>query len=202
MEIKKENIVRAYSKADDSVKKVLCELFPEAQLETAHTADKRPIIERIKTFQDAREVLGEEHRLCRAWKALSDDDAEVAPDVEAYLKLRIICAALNEGWEPQFTEDEVRWYPWHWLYTQDEIDDMEEDEKTNRHMMSTGDYQTEYAGFACAISTDAPSAAGTAVGSRLCLKSDTLAVYCGKQFIDIWADFKLIRTHQKMITFK
>ena len=59
--------------------------------------------------------------------------------------------------------------------------------------MSTGDYQKSYAGLAFADSTDAPSASAAYVGSRLCLKSDTLAVYCGKQFINIWADFCLIR---------
>lgn len=59
--------------------------------------------------------------------------------------------------------------------------------------MSTGDYQTGYAGLACADSSHAPSRASAHLGSRLCLKSDTLAVYCGKQFINIWADFCLIR---------
>lgn len=59
--------------------------------------------------------------------------------------------------------------------------------------MSTGDYQTGYAGLASAYSYNAPSYTYANVGSRLCLKSDTLAVYCGKQFINIWADFCLIR---------
>lgn len=59
--------------------------------------------------------------------------------------------------------------------------------------MSTGDYQTGYAGLAFASSNYAPSASTAHFGSRLCLKSDTLAVYCGKQFINIWADFCLIR---------
>lgn len=59
--------------------------------------------------------------------------------------------------------------------------------------MSTGEYQTGYAGLAHAYSIYSPSGAAAYVGSRLCLKSDTLAVYCGKQFINIWADFCLIR---------
>lgn len=59
--------------------------------------------------------------------------------------------------------------------------------------MSTGEYQTGHAGLACAYSADAPSGTTARIGSRLCLKSDTLAVYCGKQFINIWADFCLIR---------
>lgn len=59
--------------------------------------------------------------------------------------------------------------------------------------MSTGEYQTGYAGLAYASSATAPSSANALLGSRLCLKSDTLAVYCGKQFINIWVDFCLIR---------
>ena len=111
----------------------------------------------------------------------------------AYLKLRIICAALNEGWEPQFTENEWRYYPYFWLYTQDEIDDMDDDEKQNCRLRPTGDFRTKYAYFAFANSSHAPSNTDADFGSRLCLKSDKLAVYCGKQFIDLWADFYLIR---------
>lgn len=59
--------------------------------------------------------------------------------------------------------------------------------------MQTGDYATEFAGFAFAHSDYAPSNAGANFGSRLCLKSSELASYCGKQFIGIWADFRLIR---------
>lgn len=192
MEIKKENIVKAYAIADDDIKDVLLELFPEVLLKTAQTASKRPVTERIKTFEDACKELGNQNILVQGYEDATCSDF-LTPDMVAYLKLRIISAALNEGWEPQFTKDEVRWYPWHWLYTQKEIDEMDEEEKTDRCMMTTGDYLTEYAGFASAISDSAPSHTHAAFGSRLCLKSDTLAVYCGKQFIELWADFKLIR---------
>lgn len=153
------------------------------------TFKPKDIMERVKTFKDACRELGlDSEDLEQKW-----GDNNLMPDEIAYQKLRIICAALNEGWEPQFTEDEWRYYPWFWLYTQEEINDMDEDEKTNRRLMLTGDYQTGYAGLACADSDNAPSRTGTNVGSRLCLKSDTLAVYCGKQFINIWADYILIR---------
>lgn len=153
------------------------------------TFKPKDIMERVKTFEDACRELGlDSEDLEQKWR-----DNNLMPDEIAYQKLRIICAALNEGWEPQFTEDEWRYYPWFWLYTQEEINDMDEDEKTNRRLMSTGDYQTGYAGLACALSHHAPSATNTHFGSRLCLKSDTLAVYCGKQFINIWADYILIR---------
>lgn len=202
MEIKKENVLAALNTASESAKEVILALFPELKEETAQKAEKRPITERIKTFEDACRELGEEHPLIQAYRQLLEiatcEDymrETFGADTVSYLKLRIICAALNEGWEPKFTEDEWRYYPWFWLYTQDEINDMNEDEKTDRRLMSTGDYQTGYAGLAFASSSYPPSYANACIGSRLCLKSDTLAVYCGKQFIDIWADFCLI--HKK-----
>lgn len=39
---------------------------------------------------------------------------------------------------------------------------------------------------------NAPSNTRANIGSRLCLKSEALATYCGKQFIRLWADFNLI----------
>lgn len=91
--------------------------------------DNRPVTERIKTFEDACEELGAEHPLVKLWTDYPyiglNSQSE---DVVAYMKLRIICAALNEGWEPQFTEDEWRYFPWFTLYTQQEIENMDEDE--------------------------------------------------------------------------
>lgn len=189
MEIKIENVKAAFNTADESGKKLLLELFPELSSETAQKADNRPVTERIKTFEDAMLELGEEHPFVKEWHL----GENLSPELEAYLQLRVICAALNEGWEPKFTEDEVRWFPWFWLYTQDEINNMDEQEKQARHLISTGDYETESAGFAAANSLSAPSSSTADFGSRLCLKSEALAVYCGKQFIDLWADFNLVR---------
>lgn len=194
----KENIIKAYNIAKetgaDSTCKVLEALYPDMDFTQK---DNRPVTERVKTFEDACAVLGEDHLFVRMFKDIYNNSevagANINMDVVTYLKLRIVCAALNEGWEPKHTEDEVRYYPWHWLYTQDEIDDMGYNERNDRNMMSVGEYETQYAGFAFAYSYYAPSDASANIGSRLCLKSRDLAIYCGKQFIDLWADFKLIR---------
>lgn len=200
MEIKIENVKAAFNAADESGKKLLLALFPELSSETAQKADKRPVTERIKTFEDACRELGEKHSLVQAYRQLLETATcedymreTFGADMVSYMKLRIICAALNEGWKPQFTENEWRYYPWFWLYTQDEIDNMDEQEKQDRHLISTGDYETGYAGFASAHSLNAPSNTNASFGSHLCLKSEALAVYCGKQFIDLWADFNLVR---------
>lgn len=123
------------------------------------TFKPKDIMERVKTFEDACRELGEEHPFVRSYNGYTNnihENNKNDTDILAYLKLRIICAALNEGWEPQFTEDEWRYYPWFWLYTQDEIDNMNEDEKKNRCLMSTGDYQKSYADLASASSSYCP----------------------------------------------
>lgn len=197
MDIKEENIISAYKTADDNGKKLLQALFPNT-LEANKTSEKRPITERIKTFDDACEVLGENNDLVKAYKEIMSTCTYTdAKDILAYLKLRIICAALNDGWKPKFTEDEYRYYPWFYLYSEKEVEEMDEEEKQEINLISTGAllggiaYNGAYDGFGCVRADSVPSAAFARIGSRLCLKSDTLAIYCGKQFINIWVDFTL-----------
>ena len=196
MEIKIENAKAALKTADESVKKVLLALLPELKETEAQTAANRPIIERVKTFEDACRELGEDHPFVLAYQNTNLRDPEVSEDnrdILASMKLRIIAAALNEGWEPQFTEDEWRWYPWFTLWTEEELSEKSDEWKADRHLISTGDYSGYCAGFAFSYSYYAPSSANTGIGSRLCFKSEALATYCGKQFISLWADFNLIK---------
>lgn len=196
MEIKIENAKAALKTADESVKKVLLALLPELKETEAQTAANRPITERVKTFEDACRELGEDHPFVLAYQNTNLRDPEVADenrDILAYMKLRIIAAALNEGWEPLFTEDEWRWYPWFTLWREEELSEKSEEWKAARHLISTGDYSGDYAGFAYAGSDGAPSGTNAYFGSRLCFKSEAIATYCGKQFISLWADFNLIK---------
>lgn len=185
MEIKKEQALAAYEVADNNGKKMLEALFGA---ETFKKQDNRPVTERIKTFADACKAVGIDNP--EEWE---ENYADVEPDILAYFKLRIICKALNEGWEPQFTADEWRWYPWFLLWTDKELANKTDQWKKDRALMGTGDYVTQFAGFGSAGSDDAPSDTLAYIGSRLCLKSERVAGYCGKQFIDIWADFLLVR---------
>lgn len=189
MEIDIKNIMAAYETATESEKILLSTLFPDLSLgHTEKAPDDRPVTERIKTFEDAMLALGEEHPLVKEWHC----GENLSSDLEAYLQLRVICAALNEGWEPQFTEDELRWFPWHYLWSESELDEKSDEWKADRHLIMIGDkYQSEYAGLAYADSSNAPSHSAPPVASRLCLKSEALATYCGKQFIDLWAAFLL-----------
>ncbi len=196
MEIKKENVVNAYMAGDNIVKEMLRNMFPDIDFEADNVAENRPITERVKTFEDACRELGGEHQFVVAYDRYMvnvHDDSMQDTDIIAYLKLRIICTALNEGWEPQFTQDEWRLYPWFFLWTSEELEKEDEEWKPNRHLMSTDDFHTEYAGFAFAFSCHEPSNCAARIGSCICLKNEALAEYCGKQFIELWADFNLIR---------
>lgn len=196
MEIKIENAKVALKTADESVKKVLLALLPELNETEAQTAANRPITERVKTFEDACRELGEDHPFVLAYQNTNLRDPEVAEenrDILAYMKLRIIAAALNEGWKPQFTEYEERWYPWFKLWTEEELSEESDEWKADRHLISTGDYSGDWAGFAFASSPYTPSYSIANFGPRLCFKSEALATYCGKQFISLWVDFSMIK---------
>lgn len=192
MEIKNENLIAAYNAADESGKTMLRAMFPDLEWNKTEN-DNRPITERVKTYEDACNILGAcPGELEQQW----EEAGLTEPDEIAYQKLRIVVAALNEGWTPQFTEDEYRWMPWFWMYKSREEYDNDEDagwrEKHTYHDFK-GEYQGDFSGFASANSYNAPSNARAIFGSRLCLKNSDLAEYCGKQFADLWADFLLIR---------
>lgn len=149
----------------------------------AKAKDTRPVTERIKTLQDAIDELGSEHPLVKEY----NDLANVSPDIEAYLELRIIVAALNEGWQPKFG-GEWRYYPWFKLVSQNDIEDMDEDEK-NRVVLRSSDYANTYGGVVCAYANGGASGVHPSYGSRLALKSEELAEYAGTQFLKLYAQF-------------
>lgn len=196
MEIKKENVVNAYMAGDKSAKEMLRAMFPDIEFEADNGAENRPIMERVKTFEDACCELGGEHPFVMAFDNYLENvhDAHIQDaDIIAYLKLRIICTALNEGWKPEFTEDEWRWYPWFYLWTEDELAEKDEEWKQRQALIDTGDYVTNYACFASVDSVYVASDEIDHFSSRLCLKSKALSNYCGMQFIRLWADFNLCR---------
>ena len=116
-------------------------------------------------------------------------------DVVAYMKIRIIAAALNELHEstldefPKFTTDEYRWYPWFYLYTQGEIDKMDEEEKKKLWLFGGDSNNGANCGLAYAYSPGAWSGSDANFSARLAVKSEELAKYFGQQFIDIWSDY-------------
>ena len=157
--------------------------------------DNRPVTERIKTFEDARKEV---RRLAECGNEVlanllcdyeSNADNILTKSTLAYMKLCIIAAALNEGWEPHFTTDEDRWYPWFFLYTQEEIDKMDEEKKKKLRLFGGGSDYGSVCGLAYASSYFVWSNSGSNISARLAVKSEALAKYFGQQFIDIWSDY-------------
>lgn len=158
--------------------------------------DDRPVTERIKTFEDAVNELGKDHPFVTLYHSFiselpeNDESLLSESDVIAYLKLRIITAALNEGWSPEFKEGEWRYAPYFELYTLKEIDEMSEDEKNDKRLCLVGGsaFHGLSCGLACVDSYDAFSYADASIGSRLAYRTSELAKYSGKQFCEIWKD--------------
>ena len=156
--------------------------------------DNRPVTERIKTFDDAVAALGN-HALVNQYRRITEEQNppmnETATDIVAYLKLRIIVAALNEGWKPEFVENERRWAPWFVLYTNEEIDKMKESDRAKlcRVVGRSGSSAYAYGGLVCANADYASSYASTDHAARLAFKTEALARYAGTQFIEIYRDF-------------
>ena len=149
----------------------------------------KDITERIKTFKDACEALGNEHPLVTEYKIISEA-YDITDDLYAYLKLRIICTALNEDWKPTFDENECHYYPWFYIYTKEEYEELDEDEKKECYIPLRSDNNAgANGGLVYAYAYSAGSYSHSAYGVRLAFKTKKLAEYCGKQFIDIWADF-------------
>lgn len=186
MEIDIKNIKAAYETATESEKTLLATLFPDLSL---GQTEEKPVTERIKTFEDAVHALGESHPFVTEWRI----DDNPSPDVEAYLQLRIICAALNEGWEPKFNRDEYRYFPWFCLYTKEEYEKFREGKKDESDVViQLNDHALANGGVLYAILICDSTHVRANIGARLVLKTKELAEYCGKQFIYLWADYMLL----------
>ena len=183
IKVNKESLLDAYRNSGSEARDVLMKLFPEMDFRSS-----LPVIERIKTWDDVvRELCYDpvERLLDHTERG---DGFNFEPDEIAYIKLKAIAQVLNEGWTPQFTINEYRWFPWFVLYTKEEIDTMNEEQRS-RVVLRSFFYASAYGGVACAFAYYDSSYAYTYFGSRLAFKTKELAAYAGKQFIDIWADF-------------
>ena len=179
--INKDNILNAYKQASEEQKELLENMFGKDMF---HPKD---IKGRVKTFNDAFRTLGDKHELVKDYKNLIVCDC-FPKDIFAYAKLRIIAEALNEGWEPTFDKDECRYYPWFYIYTKDEYDKLDDRYKKYCNIVSDFIGNKNSRVYSVYVS-NVSSLSDTNIGSHLAFKTRELADYCGKQFIDIWAEF-------------
>lgn len=187
LNIDKEKVINTYKQGSEKEKKVLELLFG------VETFRPKNVMERVKTFEDACRELGKDHPFVLAYQNTNLRDPEVADDnkdVIAYLKLRIIAAALNEGWTPQFVKDEYRYSPYFYLYTDKEISRMSKEQKSRVVYRANKD-RDEYCGVLYAHVYYDSEPVYTYIVGRLSFKTKKLAEYAGKQFTKLYVDYLL-----------
>lgn len=180
--INKENILNAYNQASGEQKALLENMFGKDMFQS------QDIKERVKTFDDAVAILGNDNQAVIDYYAIADKTC--TEDILAFAKLRVIAEALNEGWKPKFDGDECRYYPWFYIYTKEEYEKLDEDEKKACRVVGRSNSNSNaYGGLVYANAVYASSNSYSTLGSRLAFKTRELGEYCGKQFIDIWEKF-------------
>ena len=97
------------------------------------------IIDKIKTFEDACQALGLAIPEGLP-ELLQPKMADIVPShIKAQLKLEIIVAALNEGWQ-WIPDGKTRGYfPWFWLFTTEGVARMSKNEVEDRHVIKATD---------------------------------------------------------------
>lgn len=177
IKITTEKVREAYKKGNDCVKSVLHNLFGE------DVCAPKNVMDRVKTFEDACIETGTDIQ------AFNEMTKNLDEHVVTYMKLSIIVKALNEDDKfPYFTKDEWRYYPYFWLYTKDEYEKMnaKDREKISRVLFRSYSNASSNGGVAYASAQDGASAASNNVGARLAFRNKELALYAGKQFIDLY----------------
>ena len=182
IKIKKENVLNAYDKATSAQKELLENLFGREMFQP------KDITEHVKTFEDAIVILGNSNKAVVNYHAVRKVTS--AKDIVAFAKLRVIVEALNEGWRPTFSKGDHRYYLFFSIYSKEKFDTLSEYYK-NRCSVVSRSYGNSNAvdSFVCASVHDASLSPYAHSSSRLAFKTKELAEYCGKQFIDIWADY-------------
>jgi hypothetical protein len=103
LEVTCTNAIEAHKSADTNGKKLLEKLFPKQNF-------NQKIIDRVKTFEDACEILGKDPVKVLPCKNPSED-FEIA--MNAIAMIFIIIEAINEDWRADFSNtNQSKYYPW------------------------------------------------------------------------------------------
>lgn len=157
LEITRQAAIKAHDEASTKGKTLLENLFGKRVFQ-------KDIKERIKTFDDVIRELGDDPEEFKNAISIMEE-----PDEIAYVKLKLIAKALNEGWTPDWSNGEWdKWYPWFNMNDSSSAGRFSFNDAVN--LISASD-----------------------VGSRLCFKSKDLATYAGTQFLDIYKDFFTVK---------
>lgn len=172
--------------ANDEGKKVLQTISPQLEDKIKVSSS---ITERVKTFEDACHEVG-----INPTQYMSKYKDETA-DVIAYMKLKVICKALNEGWSPAFIEGENYFQPSFSLFTEEELS--EGIDNGFIKMFDTIGIPNSVGDYNVFVFTDSIRFTSNGLTSNflnsLCLKNRELADYCGRQFINLWSDINIAK---------
>lgn len=180
IEVTEKEVKAAFDAAkSDEVKNVLAALFCKPEDRVKPSLDD---YKSIKTYEDACEALGEE--------PVGDLGDHVDKHIIALIKLETISRALwGKDWQPKPDPDGSKYfyYPWFALYTQSEMDSMNEEDRGA--LLGAGANSGAFAGFGCLYAASRSSRSTANAGFRLCQETEEKAKYFGIQFKEIWADY-------------
>lgn len=189
IEIEKPKLEAAFAVACGNTRTVLLALFGEDAVkpEKPDYSDYR----NIKTYEDACAALGVDP-INETDESLNDliTRGIIAPRHIALMKLETISRALwGKDFEPipDAEGSKIYYFPWFYLYTQSEIDNMDDDERGA--LLSARAGTGALAGFGCLVTTSRSSRSSATLGFRLRQETGEKAVYFGKQFIKLWAEY-------------
>lgn len=173
-----ENDVKAAFQAakTDEMKEVLAALFCKRE---APTLDN---YKTIKSYEDACEALGV--------SPIQPEKMNVSKHIVALMKLETISKALwGKDFDPKPDPkgEKCFWYPYFALYTQDEIEGLNEAQRGA--LLSAHAHTGTGAGFGYLIANSRSSHALAHIGFRLCQETEEKAQYFGTQFIELWAEY-------------
>ena len=185
LKISAENALAAYNNTDANGKELLEHLFGKELF-------AQDIKDKVKTFEDAVAILGDEHPLVAQFRVIESSFKEADNNLHlfAYARLVIIAEALNEGWKPTFNDSEHRYYPMVYIYTKEDYEELSENKKKELIVVGNSKIKlNENCGDIYALEVSTSSYSVFSNGYHLALRTWELSEYCGKQFIDIWAEF-------------
>ena len=189
IEVTEKEVKAAFEVAKtDEMKNVLKALFCKDEEGKPNLDDYTT----IKTYEDACEALSVEPIFNEPNPIMNlyGVEYEVEPHIIALMKLETISRALwGKDWmpEPDASGSKLFYYPVFALYTQQEIDNMNEDERGGLLSALAGNGAA--AGFGCLYTSYRSSNALAHIGFRLCQETREKALYFGKQFLELWAEY-------------
>lgn len=189
IEVTEKEVKAAFEVAKtDEMKNVLKALFCKDEEGKPNLDDYTS----IKTYEDACEALGVEPIFNEPNPIMNlyGVEYEVEPHIIALMKLETISRALwGKTWKPEPDADGSKWfyYPVFTLYTQQEIENMDEDKRGG--LLSASAVNGAYAGFGFLHTSYRSSNAYAYNGFRLCQEDSEKAKYFGRQFLELWAEY-------------